>query len=230
MCFSATASFSVGASLTLLGSLTIRTASASVNARKQLPFAAIPLLFGVQQLVEGSLWLSLEHQFAWLQTLTTYLFTFFSHILWPAFVPFAVAMLEKGGTGAIPPWRWRMLWALRITGIVVAFMLAGLVATEPLTAVAGSHIVYVTPFFYDWPMMVLYIAATCLSALISSQRMVRLFGALVFVFFFVSYWFYTEAFFSVWCFFAAILSAVIYLHVRAVGRGSSSANKNIREG
>jgi hypothetical protein len=30
--------------------------------------------------------------------------------------------------------------------------------------------------------------------------------------FMVAYWFYTVAFFSVWCFFAAILSAVIYLH------------------
>jgi hypothetical protein len=30
----------------------------------------------------------------------------------------------------------------------------------------------------------------------------------------VAYWFYTVAFFSVWCFFAAILSAVIYLHFK----------------
>jgi hypothetical protein len=34
------------------------------------------------------------------------------------------------------------------------------------------------------------------------------------LFFALSYWFYTQAFFSVWCFFAAILSLIIYMHFR----------------
>jgi hypothetical protein len=60
--------------------------------------------------------------------------------------------------------------------------------------------------------LVLYIAATCVSALFSSQRIVNLFGALAFVLFVVAFWFYYVAFFSVWCFFAAILSVMIFLH------------------
>jgi hypothetical protein len=43
MCFSATACFTAGGALSALGVLTIR----QVKDRASLPFAAIPLLFGI---------------------------------------------------------------------------------------------------------------------------------------------------------------------------------------
>lgn len=222
MCFSATASFIVGGSLVVIGSATLKQASDVSSRRNTLPFASIPLLFGVQQLVEGGLWYAIEHDLDLLKAITTYLFTMFSHVVWPVFIPFAVAMLER--RRGVAAWLWRTMWALRITGIVVAFLLIGLVATQPLTAVADRHIIYVTPVFYDWPMIVFYIAATCFSCLLSTYPLVRLFGLLVLAFFFVSWWFYTEAFFSVWCFFASILSVVIFRHFRrADGIPDSSA-------
>ena len=49
MCFSATASFSVGALLIGIGALTLKTA----KHRREWPLAAIPLLFAIQQLSEG---------------------------------------------------------------------------------------------------------------------------------------------------------------------------------
>ena len=49
MCFSATASFSAGAFLLGLGTLTLKSA----RRPRELPFAAIPLLFAIQQLSEG---------------------------------------------------------------------------------------------------------------------------------------------------------------------------------
>jgi len=45
MCFSATASFVAGTSLSAI----------------ELPFAMIPLLFGIQQLVEGIIWLTFRY-------------------------------------------------------------------------------------------------------------------------------------------------------------------------
>ena len=48
MCFSATASFTAGVALLIVGTVTTRRAS----RRTELPFALIPLLFGVQQLLE----------------------------------------------------------------------------------------------------------------------------------------------------------------------------------
>lgn len=208
MCFSATASFIVGGSLTALGVVTVKRA----KTRAELPFSTLPLLFGIQQLVEGVLWLSIQHDMAPLKTFTTYIFTMFSHLVWPIYVPYAIALMEPAQT--IKPWRSNAMWACRFSGIVAAVLLLALVATQPLTAVVDQHIIYVTPFFYDWPMLVLYIVATCVVAFFSSHTLIRIFGLMVLAFFLVSYWFYTEAFFSVWCFFAAIISLVIYMHFR----------------
>jgi len=205
MCFSTTASFTVGGSLIALGALTLK----QTTTPSERPLASIPLLFGIQQCVEGLLWLSLQHDLAGLQGITTYLFTLFSHIIWPAFVPYAVARMEINPE----PWRQKAMWGFRVTGIVIAAPLLAIVATQPLTAVAEEHIVYATTSFYDWQMLALYVGATCLAPLFSSHALIRLFGLSVFVFCIIAYWFYTEAFFSVWCFFAAPLSLLVHLHL-----------------
>jgi len=209
MCFSATASFITGGCLTVLGTLMVRR----INKRSELPFAAIPLLFGIQQLVEGLLWIAIDHEMLLLKTITTYLFTMFSHLLWPAYVPYAIAMMENSKDG----WRHKLMWAFRAIGIVVALHLMVQVAIQPLTAVVDTHIIYLSPFFYAWPMMLLYVTATCIVSLFSSHVWIRLFGLMVLISFVVCYLLYTQALFSVWCFFAAILSLMIYMHFHRNG-------------
>jgi hypothetical protein len=54
MCFSATASFSAGTVLLGLGALTLKL----VRHPRELMFAAIPLLFAIQQWTEGVIWLT----------------------------------------------------------------------------------------------------------------------------------------------------------------------------
>jgi hypothetical protein len=54
MCFSASVSFTAGTALIALGAVTLKKAGHGA----ELAYAAIPLLFGVQQLIEGLLWLS----------------------------------------------------------------------------------------------------------------------------------------------------------------------------
>ncbi|GAV20644.1 hypothetical protein MMIC_P1616 [Mariprofundus micogutta] len=51
MCFSATASFIAGGALTAIGVKTVKLAA----NRAELPFVSIPLLFGIQQIIEGVL-------------------------------------------------------------------------------------------------------------------------------------------------------------------------------
>jgi hypothetical protein len=200
MCFSATASFIVGGSLIALGAVTAKR----VEKRAELPFAAIPLLFGGQQIIEGVLWLSANYDAALLQSVTTYMYTIFSHVLWPIYMPFAVGLMEP------EPWRKKTIWAFQFAGIVVGFHMLVLITTQPLTAVVDEHIIYVSSHFYEWPMMALYVAATCLGAFFSSYRLVRLFGVLTLLLLIVAHWIYTVAVFSVWCFFAAILSLIIH--------------------
>ena len=90
MCFSATASFTAGVALLGLGTLTLRRASSVA----ELPYAAIPALFGLQQLVEGGLWLTFANNTPHLNSILTHIYSLFSHVLWPVFVPIAVLLLD----------------------------------------------------------------------------------------------------------------------------------------
>ncbi|MDZ4140532.1 MAG: DUF6629 family protein [Methylotenera sp.] len=202
MCFSATASFVAGVSLSALGVATLKKAS----LKAEIPFAMIPLLFGVQQIIEGMLWLSFRFDTPLLNVTMTYAFTLFSHVLWPIFVPFSIGLVE------IVAWRKKVIFVFQFFGVVVGLYLLYLMLRFPLTSEVNEHIVYVSPHFYQAPVMALYLAATCVSSFFSSHKMIKIFGVLALLLFMVAYWFYTVAFFSVWCFFAAILSAIIYLH------------------
>ena len=62
--------------------------------------------------------------------------------------------------------------------------------------------------------MLLYLAATCVSCFFSSNATIRLFGVLALLLFAVAYGFFAVALFSVWCFFAALLSAIIFVHFK----------------
>lgn len=88
MCFSATASFAAGTALIAVGGVSLRRS----RGKAELPFALVPLLFGVQQLSEGLLWLSFSNDLPLLKSWATYAFSLFSHVLWPTFVPFAILL------------------------------------------------------------------------------------------------------------------------------------------
>ena len=204
MCFSATASFVAGSALVVLGVATLR----ATRRKSEIPFAAIPLLFGLQQLVEGLLWLSFRFDSPQLDVAMTYLFSMFSHVLWPIFVPFAIGLLEP------EPWRRKVIWGFQAVGLLVGGYLFYLLVDFPVTAVVAANIVYVSPHFYKLPVMGLYLLATCVSCFFSSDATVRLFGVLALLLFGVAYGFFSLALFSVWCFFAAVLSSIIYARFR----------------
>ncbi len=202
MCFSAPASFIAGTALSVLGVATLR----ATRRKVEIPFASIPLLFGLQQIVEGALWLSFRFDAHDLNVAMTYLFSMFSHVLWPIFVPFAIGLLERVA------WRRRVIWGFQAAGLLVGLYLFYLLVDFPVTSVVEANIVYVSPHFYKLPVMFLYVAATCVSCFVSSDTTIRLFGALALVLFLIAYGFFTVALFSVWCFFAAVLSSIIYWH------------------
>ena len=204
MCFSATASFVAGTGLSVLGVATLR----AVRRRPEIPFAAIPLIFGLQQMVEGALWLSFRFNAPQLNLAMTYVFSIFSHVLWPIFVPFAIGLLETVA------WRRTVIRGFQGVGLLVGLYLLYQIVEFPVTAVAAGNIVYVSPHFYKLPVMLLYLAATCVSFFFSSNATIRLFGVLALLLFVVAYGFFAVALFSVWCFFAAVLSSIIYVHFR----------------
>ena len=204
MCFSATVSFVAGVSLIAFGVLTVKM----VKHKAEIPFAMIPLLFGAQQIVEGMLWLSFKFDAQLLNVAMTYLFTLFSHVLWPMYLPFAIGLIETVA------WRRKVIWGFQAIGVGLSIYLLYSIISFPVISEISENMVYVLPYVRQHPAMDLYLLATCVAPFFSSHNFVRIFGVLTLLLFIVALWFYTVALFSVWCFFTAILSVLIYMHFR----------------
>jgi hypothetical protein len=203
MCFSAAASLTAGAALTTVGGLTVHKSRGKI----ELPLALVPLLFGTQQLTEGVVWVSLRHDLPALQTAATYVYSMFSHVLWPIFVPFAILLVETDR------WRKRALGVFQALGFAVGLYLLYFLLRFPVTAhVHGRSITYDSPHFYIVGVIVVYLLATCVSGLFSRHRCINAFGLLAFILAVAAYRVSVTTFVSVWCFYAAILSLLIYAH------------------
>lgn len=203
MCFSATASFSASALLLGIGTLTVK----ATKHPREWPFAAIPLMFAFQQLIEGVIWLTFSVDAPLLNTAMTYAYSFISHVLWPVYLPVAVLMIEPPGG------RRRPLMALVVAGAALGiYMMYVLVAFPVVSRPTGQHVEYDSPHFFAAELMTLYLITTTVSPMLSSLRTVQFFGALALMSFGAAYYFYATWFISVWCFFSALLSAILYLH------------------
>lgn len=207
MCFSATASFAAAG---LTGAIGLFVLARTQDAR-DLPLASMPMFFAAQQLIEGGLWLTLPvAPESPAVSFLTHAFLSLALIFWPVFSPIAALALE---TEAV---RRRLMTACLAFGVGVSAYFFWTVSLEPHSArIAGGHIDYEigrTPEV----VALLYLAATTLALLLSSQRAVVLFGAMVFAGSLVTYLFYEQALISVWCFFAAAGSVVIAVHSEQV--------------
>lgn len=203
MCFSATASFVAAAGLLAAGLVAVRR----VRRVQELPLALIPALFGLQQLVEGGVWLTLTHDAAQYNSCLTNVFSGFSQVLWPVLVPLAVLLVEA------VPWRRTVLVAFVAAGVAVAFFLGVAMVREPVVSLLqGGHIVYVFPHARVGPATALYLLGVCVAPLLSSHRALRFFGLAATLSMFGAYAVYSTWFISVWCFFAAAMSGIVLMH------------------
>ena len=215
MCFSASASFTAGIPLLIVGLITV----GRVRNRTELLYALIPMLFAIQQLIEGALWLTFPAKAPLLNMVLTYAYSIFSHVIWPMYIPVAVLLLEPTA------WRRKVLFAIALAGTFIGLYLLYYLVRFPIVAeVKGDHIVYISLHFHALHAMGLYLLGTCISSLFSSHRMVKLFGAAAFLSFMLAYDIYATWFISIWCFFAAILSWIVLLYFPS----PQVQNKNMR--
>jgi hypothetical protein len=204
MCFSAEASFAGGIALTAIGAVTIK----KVEQPSHMAFAAVPILFGVQQLSEGVVWLALsDPAYAQFQQAGTNIFLFIARVLWPVAMPFAVLMMEEKSE------KRKMIRAMLLLGSVVAVYYSYCLLFLNVTPnISGNHIQYISdyPESLAIPVFIIYFIASLTPLFVSSIKGTKIFGALFIVSALVTGIAFTEYLTSVWCFFAAVVSVAVY--------------------
>lgn len=208
MCFSATASFTSGIVLGAAGVVTLK--NAQVPSQKM--FAAIPLVFAIQQITEGFLWLALKGKIdpSW-ESIFTYIFITVAQAVWPFWVPLSITLMEPN------PKRRKLFFFLSGIGIVLSLSVIYRLLFYSATAVMEEHhIVYrlTFPNSIQYVGIFSYVLVTIGSPFFSSLKHMRLVGALTLISFLVAEFFYTQYVISVWCFFAAIISVAVYVVLR----------------
>jgi hypothetical protein len=207
MCFSAGASFAGGAVLSAIGVATMR----KVQHPSQRLLASTPMLFAFQQFAEGVVWLTLKSgEHALIQSAAGNFFLLMALVIWPSMMPLAVMKLEQNIK------RKKIIAGFLAAGIIVSLYYAVcLISFNANPKINGFHIQYVNDFPIRLGFVVfgLYISATIVPLFISTVKRMSLFGILVLLSCLITGVFYKEFLTSVWCFFAALISVVIYVIV-----------------
>jgi hypothetical protein len=226
MCISATVSYSTAAVLASTGLYAVREA-------RWLPppywmWALIPFLFGIQQAFEGRVWQELDAGNAAAAVSFALGFHFFSHFLWPWWLPLCSYLVEPGKI------RKRVIGGCAIFGAFAATLVYSAMLFHPdwmSVAARGHSILY--DFSIPWRGSIhlpatpatLYALTILVPLLFSSHRLIRIFGGLVALSGVLASAAYGYAYVSVWCFFAAVLSLhIVYMihHVAAASGGHLS--------
>jgi hypothetical protein len=208
MCFSATGSFAISGVLTAVGAASV----ARNSSRPHRMFAAIPLLFAAQQAAEGTVWLTMDGAHPLVHGLAVNIFLGVALIVWPTWLPFALRLVERN------PGRRRALGLLFWIGAVVAVYAAVLLARfRPVAQIAGHSIRYDYATSGDGLAGLVYLLGyatpTVVPFFVSTVSLARTIGAMLVASLVASALVQRDALTSVWCFFAAVLSALILIAV-----------------
>lgn len=215
MCFSAGASFAVGAGLLGPGIYSVKR----TESRGMVAFACTPLLLSFHQIAEGFLWLSLKNpDFASWYKPALYIYSFISQPVWPIWVPLIIWMMETDKR------RKKILYYFLLLGAAASVYMFYCLITFNISAVAEHHhIRYYRDFPYLTILRPVNFVTIAVTPFLSTLRYTKLLAAVMMASLIVSYIFFKDYLISVWCFFAAILSLFIILVVNA---NRKSANKS----
>lgn len=205
MCFSATASFTASAVLATIGLATLKNTGKS----KAFALALIPMFFAIQQFMEGMQWLYLTSQGypRGISSLAEFGFLFFAYLLWPIWIPFSLLLIETDQR------RKAILKILLLLGFGVSCLtLYFWMANGGEAKVVNHSIQYGIPV--QKLAIIPYIIAVTLPWFVTSFPRGWLFGSLVIISCIISLYLFSVVFTSVWCFFAAVLSIVLYFWVK----------------
>lgn len=211
MCFSAAASYTAAAVLTVIGFVCIK----KVQKPAHLFLAFTPLIFAFQQMMEGILWTStneITDFVRWAPTVRN-IYLGIALFVWPVWIPLTLWAIET------IPWRNWVLGAFFLLGcaysIVLGYEFIVVHRWHGVDVRVLDHsIQYVLPFEFGWLFSGLYVLLTVVPQFLSSWRYMWVLGLLYFASLLISNFIFEMTFISVWCFFAAIISMGIYFVMR----------------
>lgn len=210
MCFSAEVSFTAAA---VLGAIALVTLVKSKKNPDRYLIAAIPIFFALQQLTEGIQWLYYQGTLGTEQgaSAARELFLFIALIIWPFWIPLSVLVAER------KPEKRKILYGFLLIGLLDSIYNGYMSLGQPTQAS-----IYENSIYYHIKVAVnsvwFYGIATVLPWFFTSTPKAKILGLGFGLGYAVSAWFYYATFTSVWCFFAAINSAIIYAMVTSEER------------
>jgi uncharacterized membrane protein YhaH (DUF805 family) len=206
MCFSPEADFTAGVLVAGVGVETLRR----VRAPRELIVGALPLLFGIHQLVEGFVWLGLRGQVSsGLGDAAKEVYIVYAHAVLPVIVPFGFMLLEPDHR------RSRWMWPLVCLGLVLGVYLLWQITAYPVGAQEQARCIdYTTHTPNDVLIGALYVLATCGPALLSSRRHLRWFGLVSLIGVIATALVRVDELTSLWCLYVALVSVLILEYFR----------------
>ncbi len=164
----------------------------------------MPLLFAVQQMCEGFIWLSLNDPvYLALLTPSMYAFLIMAQVGWPLFIPLCVLLVEKDSG------RKKLLGYFLVSGILTGIYFTWcLIRFDAHIAISPFHIQYALdfPLSKRWFYGIIYFIPAMIPTFISSIRRMNILGALLLCSYLISRFCYNDYIVSVWCFFGALSS------------------------
>jgi hypothetical protein len=213
MCFSSSSSFAAAALLMPLGGLAVRRCWREPSSNL-LPLALTPVLFGLQQALEGLVWIGLDS--GGLEPLTqraALAYLFFALCFWLAWFPWCA--LKAGATGdGHPRWLIRVCLAL---GLMLGLwlwlpLLLDPSQVTPTVSLGSIEYQIISPAHgvvnHGWGSLIYGLIVT-VPLLLTPFRRLRWFAAAIVIAFVYAQVAYLHAFSSVWCYLTAMLSAVL---------------------
>ncbi len=175
-----------------------------------LLFAATPLLLGIHQIDEALVWWGLQgHVPHSVGRIAMWIYLLIALVVVPILVPSAIFRLE-------PTARRRWILAPFVAlGLIVGALLFVTMLRGPVTVELGTyHLAYSIGLHNGLIIVGLYVVATCGSLLISGYRDIFVFGLANVVVVIILARLTADGFASLWCFYAALTSGGITLHMR----------------
>jgi hypothetical protein len=175
-----------------------------------LLLAATPLLLGAHQIDESLVWWSLQGHVPHLAgRIATWIYLVIAFVVVPILVPLAILRLQPTAR------RQLVIAPFVVLGAAVAADLLATMLRGPVTVKLGSyHLAYSIGLRHGLVVIGLYIVATCGSLLFSGYRHILIFGLANVVAVVILARLTADGFASLWCFYAALASGAISLHMR----------------